>query len=755
LGGGSRKGWNDQGCSWIKPFEAPEISPVTEAAKRVGSGGAGWKLIARHNIDKKLFSSSALKTFLQDSENPASDAFMDIGAIKAESPTLKVNGKYKFRLVYDGKTTLIWKQSSWLTASTVTGFECLSPGDCGPSKQGSCTKFTGLHKSPQTKYTILDAVSNSKCWYQAVGVMRAYKGSIPAWNAGVAKTMELYIDEQEENWIQGKACSGNDCTSVATCPSGQTAVKCASDPPNSGNGLVPSKGACTAYGSGKSIKAIASCVANFGETFYSASSDKYEDNKELSASCPSGKPLGCYCQSKGAACSQTAFSPSGFACKQKIGKSTSGGGAKIVAVCVEPAYKGKDWFCVVNLHKQYVRGPFAYVEQAQEELNKSPGSGSNKQMICEMSKDGAKKDPHMVGGKNQGAGASGGFQKYWSGWKDVNTMNSRCTQNDACKFNGNIPKYEDTSAWFCVPRLSKKTVAGPFANVEDAIKELNSQKSSRSNYQMVCEMSAKGAKRDPHIVGGRNQGAQYYNDFQVYWGGWSGIHKMNAQCNADLSCKFNAARGSLEKPLIKGSLATNTSGVCAPCGQFFGKEVHAVQQPAISKLAQAVMDSGEEGLPAGTAKLVDNPDDGGVSGNPTIANGADAPAAGDAPPASRRRNTRRRAPTRRRTTRRRGGALLIEAHMPRTARRRRRRGASLIQKDDEKTKKMKKHSKRSRHNKMDDDLSMEMQMQMDGDRLEHANLKESDKALDDALARSLAVLDDVTPLPEADDCGAH
>jgi len=108
------------------------------------------------------------------------------------------------------------------------------------------------------------------------------------------------------------------------------------------------------------------------------------------------------------------------------------------------AFKGKavkkiktepSWFCVANINKNFVHGPFPNIGSAKRDLNKMRGTSSNRQMICEMTASGSKKDPHFVGGQNQGLGAKGGFQKWWRNWGDIRSMNSMCARNSFCKKN--------------------------------------------------------------------------------------------------------------------------------------------------------------------------------------------------------------------------------------------------------------------------------------------------------------------------------
>jgi len=83
---------------------------------------------------------------------------------------------------------------------------------------------------------------------------------------------------------------------------------------------------------------------------------------------------------------------------------------------------------------------------------------------------------------------------------------------------------------------------GPYNTVTKAQNQLNKNKGSSSNQQMICEMTKSGGKKDPHHVGGKPQGGGPNHGFQKWWGGWNQIHQMNAMCNADQACKYNKPR---------------------------------------------------------------------------------------------------------------------------------------------------------------------------------------------------------------------
>ena len=50
-------------------------------------------------------------------------------------------------------------------------------------------------------------------------------------------------------------------------------------------------------------------------------------------------------------------------------------------------------------------------------------------MIAEVDAQGnLKRDPHVVGGQNQGAGKRAGFNKWWGGWSDINSLMDICAK---------------------------------------------------------------------------------------------------------------------------------------------------------------------------------------------------------------------------------------------------------------------------------------------------------------------------------------
>eukprot|EP00928_Gymnodinium_smaydae_P024609 TRINITY_DN19869_c0_g2_i2.p1 TRINITY_DN19869_c0_g2~~TRINITY_DN19869_c0_g2_i2.p1 ORF type:complete len:4265 (-),score=633.29 TRINITY_DN19869_c0_g2_i2:6-12800(-) len=94
----------------------------------------------------------------------------------------------------------------------------------------------------------------------------------------------------------------------------------------------------------------------------------------------------------------------------------------------------KEWFCVARQSMRSMEGPFEDIEDAKKALNVHKGHWGNRQMICQMSWNGAKVDAHQVGGQAQADGESAGFQRFWSGWGDMNHMRSMCNNDHYCSY---------------------------------------------------------------------------------------------------------------------------------------------------------------------------------------------------------------------------------------------------------------------------------------------------------------------------------
>ena len=186
------------GSLTITPFT---VSSTVSSSDDSSSYSPGWQLIARQ-VDSdnftdgtdELFSSNARTTFLQNEIDNSSSTFMSIGHLTRSNYV--TDGKYKFKLVWDGmqvdsldNKSVTWTQASWLTDTTITGFE-----EIGVS---GFSYFTGLGKSGSPQCGI-DGNGGSSHWYNCVGVDTLHtKGDgsegMPGPLNKIASSMHLFI----------------------------------------------------------------------------------------------------------------------------------------------------------------------------------------------------------------------------------------------------------------------------------------------------------------------------------------------------------------------------------------------------------------------------------------------------------------------------------------------------------------------------------------------------------------------------------
>ena len=162
------------------------------------SASTGWQLIARQvDSDVQLFSSNASNTFLENENDNSSSTFMSIGNL-TRSNYADTDGKYKFKLEWDGKTVassginkeITWTQTSWLTDTTVQGLQEIGTSDY---VDGTASGFDGLMKTNWTSHCVIDGNQEGNGWFHCVGLIGRWNGGIPGPKGLVASSMALYI----------------------------------------------------------------------------------------------------------------------------------------------------------------------------------------------------------------------------------------------------------------------------------------------------------------------------------------------------------------------------------------------------------------------------------------------------------------------------------------------------------------------------------------------------------------------------------
>lgn len=132
---------------------------------------------------------------------------------------------------------------------------------------------------------------------------------------------------------------------------------------------------------------------------------------------------------------RTSFNPitPGVKCDFKEMMGCKGAVTGLTFPCPE---QPKEWFCVArkNGGEKGVSGPFDDIEAAKKELNKEDGNEGNPQMICEMTVNGAKRDPRRIGSGKQKMSQEGNpdLKSFLGQPEDMNAMIAQCNENGPC-----------------------------------------------------------------------------------------------------------------------------------------------------------------------------------------------------------------------------------------------------------------------------------------------------------------------------------
>jgi hypothetical protein len=87
--------------------------------------------------------------------------------------------------------SVTWTQTSWLTDSTVAGFQEIDNGTSG-YVDGRGSEFDGLEKSGIPTSCVIDG-NHGSGWFHCVGAIKIWGGGIPGPMHTVASSMHLYI----------------------------------------------------------------------------------------------------------------------------------------------------------------------------------------------------------------------------------------------------------------------------------------------------------------------------------------------------------------------------------------------------------------------------------------------------------------------------------------------------------------------------------------------------------------------------------
>jgi len=187
------------------------VSSAVSSSDDSSSYIPSWQLIARQvDSDVQLFASNASSTFLENENDNSSSTFMSIGHLTRSNYV--TDGKYKFKLEWDGKTVassginkeVTWTQTSWLTDTTVQGLQEIGTSDY---VDGTASGFDGLMKSTYTSHCAIDGNQGSP-WFHCVGLIGRWMYGIPGPKGKVASSMNLYVWATESSTQMGGSIQG-------------------------------------------------------------------------------------------------------------------------------------------------------------------------------------------------------------------------------------------------------------------------------------------------------------------------------------------------------------------------------------------------------------------------------------------------------------------------------------------------------------------------------------------------------------------
>eukprot|EP01084_Bolivina_argentea_P221042 374488_1 len=167
-------------------------------------GLGDYELILRHKDTRQgYFARDILTTGVENVNNPEANTYSIIGNINPNDYVDK-DGYYRLKTIYgnvDGSTTILeWKQTSWITADTITGFVPINiPPETAVAGCTHCL-FQGLSSGNDVgndvvnDATYLDGNDDHAHTQNSIGRVSNWgNGQMPAFNGGGAYSCALYI----------------------------------------------------------------------------------------------------------------------------------------------------------------------------------------------------------------------------------------------------------------------------------------------------------------------------------------------------------------------------------------------------------------------------------------------------------------------------------------------------------------------------------------------------------------------------------
>ena len=134
-----------------------------------------------------------------------------------------------------------------------------------------------------------------------------------------------------------------------------------------------------------------------------------------------------------------------------------------------------------------------------------------------------KRDPHIVGGENQGGGSAAGLNKFWRSWPDIHGMVAiaqNYVNSNPNPFHGRSTSQSISTEFLVVPNQKVGFRSSILSGAKEYLKRYH------GGSHLVAEVNNGTVKSDPHIVGGENQGRENAAGLNKFWRNWPDIHGM-------------------------------------------------------------------------------------------------------------------------------------------------------------------------------------------------------------------------------------
>jgi len=160
-------------------------------------------------------------------------------------------------------------------------------------------------------------------------------------------------------------------------------------------------------------------------------------------------------------------------------------------------------------------GKFESLQKAKSALDQFPPNSKTPRMVVEVKNGKVLDDPRLVAGQSQERGLKEGFNRYWTGWEEIDSMLW------VAQYYLDQPKGPAKGEFIVVVAGQVK---GKFKFLSKAQAVLNNYpEGSKPPSRLILEVKDGKVLDDPRMIAGRNQELGISAGFNSYWTGWDDI----------------------------------------------------------------------------------------------------------------------------------------------------------------------------------------------------------------------------------------